>query len=183
MYGLVNRALEHLIVSQHGEQTWAAVKEKAGVQVEVFVSNESYDDAITYQLVAAASGILHMGIEDLLILFGQHWILMAQESYGPMFKSQGTSLRDFLTNLPNFHARVAMIYPNLRPPEFLCSDVTEKSMHLHYRTHRPGLTSFVIGLVQGLGRLFGTKVSCVPIERKSEGAVHDVFLIQWGEGA
>ena len=55
MYGLVNKAIEDLVVSNFGEDKWEAIKAKAGVDVEVFVSNEAYPDDITYNLVGAAS--------------------------------------------------------------------------------------------------------------------------------
>ena len=180
MYGLVNRAVEELVVSNFGDEKWQAIKAKSGVDVEVFISNEGYPDEITYKLVGAAVEVLGLPAEQVLIAFGEHWVLKtAAENYGPMMKSGGRTLRDFLVNLPNFHTRVAMIYPNLQPPRFACSDVTDTSLNLHYHTHRPGLTSFVVGLVQGLGKLYNTPLTCTIAERKDEGADHDVFAIHW----
>ena len=179
MYGLVNKGVEDLITRNFGEEKWAAVKAKAGVDIEVFISNESYPDSITYDLVGAASAVLGVEAEAILIQFGEHWVQIANESYGPMMKSGGRTLREFLLNLPNFHTRVAMIYPNLQPPRFECSDVSEEGMKMHYHTHRPGLTSFVIGLLQGLGKLYGTPCRAEVIERKDAGADHDVFLVSF----
>ncbi len=180
MYGLVNKAVEELVVGNFGEEKWEAIKTKAGVDVDVFISNQGYPDEITYKLVGAAVEVLGMPAEDILIAFGEHWVLKtAAESYGPMMKSGGKTLKEFLVNLPNFHTRVAMIYPNLAPPSFACSDVTDSSLRLHYFTHRPGLTSFVVGLVQGLGKLYHTPTTCTVAERKDAGADHDIFDIHW----
>ena len=183
MYGLVNKAVEELVVTNFGEDKWEAIKTKAGVDVEVFISNEAYPDEITYKLVGAAVEVLGLPAEQILIAFGEHWVLKtASESYGPMMKAGGKSLKEFLVNLPNFHTRVAMIYPNLQPPRFECSDITEFTLKLHYFTHRPGLTSFVVGLVQGLGKFYGTPATCSILELKFEGADHDVFDVSWKEG-
>lgn len=38
MFGLVNRAVEELICTQFGEETWEAIKEKASLEVEAFIS-------------------------------------------------------------------------------------------------------------------------------------------------
>lgn len=180
MYGLVNKAVEELVVSNFGEEKWRIIKSKAGVDVDVFISNEGYPDELTFSLVDAAAEVLGLPAEDILIAFGEHWVLKtAVKSYGPMMKSGGASLREFLLNLPNFHTRVAMIYPNLEPPRFQCTDVTEGGLHLHYHSHRSGLTAFVSGLIQGLGKLYGTPCSSTLLARKDQGADHDIFAVTW----
>jgi hypothetical protein len=50
---------------------------------------------------------------------------------------------------------------------------------LHYFTHRPGLADFVVGLVQGLGKMFSTPAEARLIESKAEGADHDIFHVTW----
>ena len=180
MYGLVNKAIEELVVTNFGEAKWDLIKKKAGVEVDVFVSNAAYPDSMTYDLVSAASEVLGTPAREILIAFGEHWVLKtASTSYGSMMRAGGSSLREFLINLPNFHTRVQMIYPKLQPPRFECSDIGESSLHLHYFTHRPGLTDFVIGLVQGLGKLYATPATAHVIAQKSAGHDHDVFEVSW----
>jgi hypothetical protein len=180
MYGMVNKAIEDLIVTRFGTSQWMAVKEKAGVKEEIFLSNDSYPDQLTYQLVGAASEVLELPMRDILVAFGEHWVLhTARQGYGNMLEANGSTLQEFLINLPSFHTRVAMIFPNLQPPHFKCSDITGNSLMLHYQSHRPGLTDFVIGLLQGLGKMFHTEVEIEHCQRKSEGADHDIFLVRW----
>lgn len=184
MYGLVNKAVEELVTMNFGEEKWELIKARAGIDVEVFISNEGYPDEMTFKLVGAATEVLGIPASQILIAFGEHWVLnTASKSYGAMMKSGGKSLRDFLINLPNFHTRVAMIYPNLQPPRFECTDVKENSLRLHYHTHRPGLTWFVVGLVQGLGKLYATPATCEILERKEAGAHHDMFSVNWSTAA
>ena len=180
VYGMVNKAVEELIVTRFGEDKWQAVKEKAGVDIDVFLSNEGYPDKLTYDLVSAASEVLGLPAREILIAFGEHWVLnTARQGYGSMLEANGRTLSEFLINLPSLHTRVAMIFPNLQPPRFHCSDVTGDSLALHYHSHRPGLTDFVVGLLQGLATLFETQAEIQITQRKSEGADHDVFLIRW----
>lgn len=181
MYGIVNKAIRDLIVADYGEEVWKSVQEHAGVDVEFFVSNEPYPDDISYKLVGAASEVLSLPAEEILIRFGEHWVMKTGvESYGSLLKSGGASLPEFLVNLPDFHARVALLYPQLQPPEFMCTDTTETSLKLHYFTHRPGLTSFVIGLLRGLSKLYETPSSVRLIASKAEGDDHDIFDVSWG---
>lgn len=180
MYGLVNRALEELIIEKYGEEKWAETRKKAKVEVEAFISNEPYPDDVTYNLVGAAHDVLGVRVSDLMYAFGVRWMTKtAQENYGALLRAAGGSLREFLLNLPQFHAHVQLSYPKLQPPEFKCSDVGEDLLRLHYFSHRPGLVDFVTGLLEGLGEVYGTSVSVTLLEAKTKGADHDVFEIKW----
>ena len=177
---MVNKAVQQLICKDYGEDTWQRIRAKAGVDVEVFMSNESYPDEVTYRLVAAASEELNLPAADILRAFGEHWVLhTALDGYGGLMRAGGNSLPEFLENLPNFHTRVAMIFPKLEPPRFACSDVTPHSLHLHYHTHRPGLEPFVEGLLTGLGKMFNVPVRVELLESRGCGADHDVFALSW----
>lgn len=180
MYGMVNKAIEEMVTSAHGEAAWLDVKRRAGVTEEIFVSNEGYSDEITYQLVGAASELTGRPAEEILHAFGEHWVLnTARKGYGPMLAAGGRSLRDFLVNLPHFHDRVALLYPNLAPPSFEVTDQQEHSLRLHYLSHRAGLTAFMEGLLSGLGKMFETPVRVTLEASKAAGADHDIFLVQW----
>ena len=189
MYGLVNKAVEGLVCSQFGEETWEKIKSKAGVTEVAFVSNKGYPDSLTYDLVAAASEVLGMSSRDILIAFGEYWVLeTARKSYGELMTAGGSSLPEFLQKLPNFHARVSLIFPKLKPPSFRVSEVTERSLRLHYSSHREGLEDFVVGLVQGLGKMFETPATCRLIEsggtnRNDSNTWTRYFHVEWEEAA
>jgi len=184
MYGMVNKAVEEMVVMHHGEAMWDQIKAKAGVDVEVFMSNEGYPDEITYDLVAAASELLKLPAGQILRGFGEHWILnTAQKGYGGLMQANGRTLPEFLRNLPDFHSRVAMIYPKLQPPRFTCTDITDRSLNLHYYSHREGLSEFVVGLMQGLGKMFNTPTTVRQTAAKVNGADHDIFEVTWNSTA
>ena len=147
MYGLVNKAIHELIEKEHGESAWEQICARAGLDDQLFISHESYPDDVTYNLIAAASETLDVDSESLLEKLGEHWILhTAHAGYGHMLESSGKNLGEFLINLPNFHTRVQLIFPKLKPPHFECAYVSERSVTLSYHTHRAGLTPFLIGL-------------------------------------
>jgi Haem-NO-binding len=182
MYGLVNRAIEQMVCQGHGEETWEKIKLAAGVDVDVFIGNEGYDDAITYQLVGAASAILEVPADQILEGFGRHWILRtAKEGYGYLLDAAGHNLPTFLCNLPTFHTRVKLLYPDLRPPLFECDEVAATSLRFHYRSSRDGLAPFVRGLLLGLGELFKISVTVQQLAAKAEGDDHDIFRVNWVE--
>ena len=180
MYGMVNKAIEEMVISAHGDETWERIKRKAGVEVEVFISSEGYPDELTYSLVSAASDVLGLPAEVVLEAFGVHWIVeTAQKGYGDMMAAGGSTLREFLLNLPQFHDRVSMIFPYLKPPEFACSDIQERSVRMCYRSGRDGLAPFVVGLFKGLGELYNTPVQITHVVRRADGAAQDEFVVEW----
>jgi hypothetical protein len=180
MYGLVNRAMQNLVTERFGESVWEEIRHAANVEVEIFSSNEQYADDVTYALVGAASRILAVPVPVLLEEFGKYWVTRtAVESYGSLMGSTGGSVKEFLLNLPNLHSHVKMIFPNLRPPTFVVTDVTEQSLLLHYHTFRVGLRTFVVGLLHGLGQLYGTPVTVTSVAEKLADTGHDIFLVEW----
>ena len=180
MYGIVNKAIQGLIVENFGEEAWQKVKDKSGVDVEAFLSNNSYPDEMTYKLAAAASETLNLSMKDVLIAFGEYWVLnTVTKGYGSLMKSGGNSLREFLVNLPDFHSRVMLTFPNLTPPEFKVSNLKDRSLHLQYYSKREGLMHFVFGLIQGLGKSYNTDTKITILKQKNGTYDHDEFLIEW----
>ena len=91
MYGLVNQAVQDLVVSKFGADTWNQIKAKAGVSVEAFSRMDPYPDELTYRMVGAASEVLGMAPDDVLVAFGEHWVLFTgKEGYGHMFDAAGS---------------------------------------------------------------------------------------------
>ena len=54
MYGLVNQAIQGLVVDNFGNENWNKIKQKAGVTEEAFLSNEMYDDSVTFNQIGRA---------------------------------------------------------------------------------------------------------------------------------
>lgn len=184
MYGLVNKAIEGLVRSRFGDATWESVLRRAHLDREGFISMDAYPDRMTYDLVAAASDVLNTPAAELLEAFGEYWITYtARHGYGSLLDAAGTTLAEFLLNLNDVHARLMLMAPDLRPPSFECTDVTDRSLLLHYRTEREGLLPMVKGLVRGLGARFGTPVTIEHTRVRGEGgADHDELLVTF-EGA
>ena len=180
MYGIVNKAIQDLVIANFGEEKWKAIREKSGIDVDFFISNEAYDDEITFQLAIAVSQEMNMSIGDVLIAFGEWWIIKTtKEKYSDLMESGGSNLKEFIINLPMFHNRVTLIYPKLSPPEFKVTDVTATSLNLHYISNRIGFQEFVRGLIQGLAKRFETKVKIELIQSRNDGSNHEIFKIIW----
>lgn len=180
MYGLVNQAIEELITERFGVDRWEAVKARAGVTEDLFLSMTAYPDAMTYRLVAAASEVLAVPAPQLLEAFGEYWTLYTgSRGYGELFQRGGRTFSEFMANLHDLHSHVAVGFPHLTPPSFWCTDAVPGRLRLHYQSTRLGLAPMVIGLVRGLGVMFKTDVTVTHAVRREDGADHDEFDVTY----
>ena len=180
MYGLVNKAVQDLAVAAGGGQAWEAIRARAGVTAPSFVAMESYDDDLTYRLVTAASEHFGWAPEQVLEAFGEHWITYtAKEGYGPLLTAMGDTLPEFLGNLDAMHSRIRLTMPALQPPSFVCEEVDDEHLRLHYYSDRPGLAPMVVGLLRGLGRVLEVEVEVAHAQDDADGDGHDVFDVRY----
>lgn len=178
MYGLINQGLHDLAVQIGGEGLWREIKSSAGVGLEAFVGMDTYDDDITYRLIEATSTAIGSSREEVLRAFGKHWILYtARRGFGAIFDTMGRSLPAFLANLDTMHARLSLSMPEMRPPSFVCEQFDDDQIRLEYWSERAGLAPMVIGLLEGLGEMYGVTVSVDHSIDRSDGADHDEFVI------
>jgi hypothetical protein len=180
MYGLVNKAIKDLVVTNHGEEKWSEICQLAEFYEEDFMAMNTYPDKLTYDLVKSASIILKADAAVILELFGEYWILYtADEGYGDLLNLTGTNFVEFLGNLDMLHNRINNIMPELLAPQFSTRNIKENSVELEYRSHREGLVPMLLGLIRGLGKRFNLEVKTEHIQQKNEQNDCHVFRITW----
>jgi guanylate cyclase soluble subunit beta len=179
MYGLINKALKDMVTDRFGNEVWQQILDESGVPQDAFLTMRSYDDEITYSLVAASSKVLNAPAEACLEMFGQYWVLVtATESYGMLMDAAGENLIEFLENLNQLHDRITTTFLNYLPPTFHLEPVSDNLYEIHYISQRQGLDAFVVGLLQGLATRFETKLEL--LSQRSEPAdtgTHIVFKV------
>jgi hypothetical protein len=180
MYGMVNQAVQDMVLQlSGGQELWAAISERAGLDLE-FVAVDNYDDAITSDLVAAASEILGLTSNEVLEAFGGHWIrYTAEQGYGALMAAMGQTLPQFLTNLDSMHSRIALNMPELRPPSFSCEERGEGQLVLRYWSEREGLAPMVTGILKGLADRFALDATVTTDDARPVGTDHDTFTVTY----
>lgn len=180
MYGIVNKAIHGLVEQKFGKKAWQEIADELKLDNPYFLSSESYPDHITYDLVRITSEKTGCSTSDIMNEFGEYWILnTGMQSYGSLMKAGGADFKEFMTNLPNFHSRVMLIYPKLTPPEFHVTDICSNSLKLHYYSTRQGLVPFVNGLINGIAKMYKTSVNIKIDESNTINHQRAVFTISW----
>lgn len=180
MYGLVNRAIQQMVTTHHGEEVWQRIKGRADLQdLDFFSTYQAYPDDVTHRLVAAATEELGLTSDQIMQAFGEYWITYtATEGYEQLLESTGETLPEFLDHLDHLHARAAVAFPELQPPSFRCEHSPDASMQLEYRSKRRGLAPMVTGLLHGLGKRFRTPLAVDQIASRDRGDATDLFHVR-----
>jgi len=159
MYGMVNKAVRGFVLKNFDEDVWRRIHTRAGVDAE-FVAMQSYDDDVTYSLVAAAHEELGIDVPSILHGFGEFWVSdVAAVAYAELMAKTGSSFVVFVKNLDHLHERIRVTFPDYRPPSFRVQEIDEQTIQVDYYSHREGLLNFVEGLFKGLADHYGETIS------------------------
>jgi hypothetical protein len=178
MYGLVNQAIQEMVIEKFGEPTWEQIREKAGAD-DIFVAMDQYPDEVTIGLVGAACEVLGASAPDILHAFGDYWVNFTGKTYGNLFEMSGRTFVEMVRNLNTLHTRVGQMMPELKPPSFRVTDEKDGSFVLHYHSSRPGLYPMIGGLMEGLGKRFNTEVGVTHLRGVTDDHDHDEFLVTY----
>ena len=177
---MIHKALQDFVVEAEGDEVWQAIATEAGVNDESFIAMQTYADDVVYGLVGAAAKVLDASAAELLEAFGRHWIAFAADhGFRELLGGPGTSMPSFLAGLDAMHARINLSFPESQPPTFETEQVGPQELHLHYRSHRPGLLPFVRGLLMGLSKHFEQPITIETVSTREEGHDHDIILVAW----
>jgi hypothetical protein len=137
-------------------------------------------DALTYDLVGAASKILAVPAEMLLERFGESWTDFAQNTdFAQLMKFGGRTFLEFAQNLDLMHAKIKFSLPELTPPSFRCTEVSGRGFRIHYYSTRPGLAPLAIGMFKGVAKMYRTPIDIRIDKSRAAGQDHDEFVVTY----
>lgn len=157
MYGMVNQAIEQMVRADYGATVWAAIRRRAGVTQEVFVTTELYPDEITASLLVAASDCTGVSGADLRHRLGEFWMFGATAENG-LFAVTGSDVGQFLSHLSRLRDRMSLLFPELNLPRLAVEDRTAGAVRIRCSKLEPAMIPFATGLLSGIGRRFNTPV-------------------------
>lgn len=177
MYGIVNKAVEDLVITTAGHEAWAAITEAAGYADVCIDESVNYDDEVTLKIAAAACELLELELNDLLYTFGKHWVLYTtNKGWAEHFMLPADSFLGVLAGLDELHARVRDAMPDGRMPFFSLSG-NSNVYQLEYHSSREGFAPMVLGILAGLAESFGEKWHCEHVRCKQEWSF-DTFVLR-----
>jgi len=166
MYGLVNQTIKSMVVESTNSTTWNEICQKLKISAEDFDSFFQYPDDLTLNLVLTISEKLKIEVPVLLEEFGKYFVRYAQKSeYQSILQAFGKTPVELIESLDSLHARLGLLFDNLKPPSFWVEKKSSNELLVFYSSQRKmPLDHFVVGLLKGIFAMFNQKceVSIIP---------------------
>ncbi|OIQ20167.1 MAG: heme NO-binding protein [Flavobacterium sp. MedPE-SWcel] len=179
MYGIIYKGIKQYVIDTFGNNKWEAIKSDSNTNIDYSLIEQPYNDQISYKLATTTAKHTNKSLDEILFHFGEGIIKTTSENYSIFMESRGNNMKDYLINLPNFHNRMMLIYPELTPPEFKVSNIKSDQINLHYVSSKGGMVSFVEGYITGLMKAFNEKPIVEPINQNNEVNEEYIFKICW----
>lgn len=179
MYGIVYKALKQFVIETHNEHLWDFISADSPVTFNAELMEQPYNDDATHYLASRMAACTNIPIAEVLYSFGRHIIKVTQQQFPGIMAERGATLKDYLVNLPNYHNRIMLIFPELTPPEFKVSAITDDSLLFHYYTSTPGMKEFMRGYLTELAAVFNNKCTIQHLFTGNDERIEDVFKISF----
>ncbi len=125
----------------------------------------TYDFGEMHQLITHLSAKTDIPINDLLLIYGEHFFSVIEKSYPAMLKQYKDPI-EMLASIENhIHVEVRKIYHDAELPTFEVLEQTTNTLKMIYKSSR-SMHSFGLGLMKSTFRYFerNCKIDCVPLK-------------------
>jgi predicted hydrocarbon binding protein len=157
MHGIIFAELKKYVQARHGDDTWKALLQRAGLKNSVYLPIRDYPDAEVVAIVGAASEATGAPAGEILEDFGGFIAPDLLAMYRSLVKPEWRTL-EFLENTEETIHRVVRIKdPTARPPELRCERVSASEVVVRYTSARR-LCAVARGIVQGVADHYGERV-------------------------
>ena len=153
MKGIVFDMLRDMVEDRFGLEGWQAVLDHARSD-GLYISTETYADEELLSLVAAASEVSQIEVEQLVYAFGQFMVVEFYRRF-PQYYDRCHGLIDFLLSVDRvIHVEVRKLYPDASVPHFQYHQQKPKQLTMIYQSQRQ-LCRLAEGLIDGSARHYG----------------------------
>ncbi len=157
MHGLINCSIQSFVSETYGRQVWETVTASTGLEPGGFEAMMTYDDQVTYDIVAAASEQLgkpnEAFLEDLGTFLCSH---PKMEAVRRLLRFGGETFSDFLCSLDDLADRVHLALPGLEMPEIDLHLNAPGNVTLRCTSAYPGFGHVMVGVLQAMSDDYGT---------------------------
>jgi len=156
MHGLINRSIQGFLRDTYGAQAWADIAAAAGLGTEGVEALQSYDDALTDAVLAAAAGRIGRSraalLEDMgtYLIFGQSlgWLRR-------LLRFGGAEFVDFLHSLDDLPDRARLAVPDLVLPPIEVTEHSANRFTVATRTGWDGYGHVLVGALRAMADDYG----------------------------
>jgi len=156
MHGIIFAELRKYVQARHGDDTWKALLQRAGLGRTLYLSVGEYPDAEVVAIVGAASEATGVPAGEILEDFGHFIAPDLMGMYRSLVRPEWRTL-EFLENTEEtIHRVVRMKDAAARPPEIHCERVSENEVVIRYTSGRR-MCAVARGIARGVADHYGER--------------------------
>lgn len=176
MKGIVFTEFLELVEQKFGLEVVDEIIEKSNLPSQgVYTSIGTYNFSEMLALLKQLSEKTSIGIDDLLLVYSEHFFDVLASSYPDLIK-QYTEPIEMLASIENhIHVEVRKIYPDAELPTFEILDRTENSLIMIYKSSR-AMYYFGLGLMNKTFEHFNSSAE-ITMEKLKEDGTEVKFII------
>ena len=141
----------------------------------VYTSVGTYKFSEMLQLLQHLSSYTGISIDDLLLVYAEHFFSVLEESYPGLLATYSDPI-EMISSIENhIHVEVRKIYPDAELPSFEVVEKTENSLRMIYKSSR-AMHHFGLGLMNKTFEHFNSTATIV-LENLKEDGTEVKFLI------
>jgi hypothetical protein len=176
MKGVIVTCLESLVKEQFSQQSWEDILKEADVEKHtLFNMTSNIDGKAVLEIIHATCKVLNLTLNEAADAFGDYWVNVYAPKVYSMYFRKAHSAKEMLLNMDKLHETVTSSIADAHPPRFDYEWKDEKTLIMHYKSHR-GLIDFFVGLIKGVGKYYNEELK---VAKQSETAIEIVFLGQF----
>ncbi|WP_462172347.1 heme NO-binding domain-containing protein [Pseudoalteromonas xiamenensis] len=177
MKGVVFRALEDLVIEQHGIQTWDIILDQVNLSDRYYLGPQSYPDEELFSIVQEIGRILNVPLPDLIRGFGQYLFGYLANSHKDIV-SQFDSFEALIKGIDSvIHKEVKKLYSEPNLPSISVDFSNSDSLIVVYDSPRK-LCFCSEGLIYGAAAHFGVTVKIEHQQCAHHGADKCILLVR-----
>jgi hypothetical protein len=174
--GIIFSEFLNLVEAKFGLKTVDEIIEKSDLESEgIYTSIGTYSFSEMLQLLTHLSAKTNISIDDLLLVYAEHFFSVIEDSYPGLLASFKGPIEMISSIESHIHVEVRKIYPDAELPTFIVVDKTEDSLIVIYKSSR-AMHHFGLGLMNKTFEHFNTKASIV-LEKIKEDGTEVKFII------
>ena len=176
MKGIVFTEFLELVEDKFGLETVDEIIEKSDLESNgVYTAIGTYEFAEMLQLLQHLSAKTNIEIDDLLLVYGEHFFSVLAKSYPGLINSYKDPI-DMLSSIENhIHVEVRKIYPEAELPTFEIVEKTDDSLVMIYKSSR-AMHHFGLGLMNKTFEHFNS-TAIIVLEKIKEDGTEVRFII------
>jgi len=158
--------IKELVVNKFGNEKWKEILKMSGIEQEpTILPTSDVDDSVCMKVIDSICKCLNLTLQQVADAFGEYWMCEFAPQIYSVYYTGVKNAKEFLLKMDYAHYSSTRVLPDARPPRFDYEWIDDKTLIMHYKSHR-GLIDFMVGLIKGVGKYFNEDLRVRKLDNK-----------------